>query len=567
MEVRRCSLVKFASVVIYTLLASTASSSAVPTSTGNEPTSEERASIYYSDGSDVPIEQPLLKATDWFLTEQEITDSRGGERRKDLSVYTTGNAITSYTVTKDYFDAVYDDLAAVGEGQRVLLAAWDAKIVPFKPDVDVTGATTGYDKVVAGVVERGGEVSILAWANLMRHGHVIDARNNISSIPPSKKNGGHVTFIFDDRVRTISSSHHQKSLVIAAKKSTGVDDHPVAYVGGLDITNDRWDTIYHNNSALRDASGITFQYKGWADGEFRIHGPAAKDVANNFIARWNSDYKPCKGLDDTFLDFKNPDFHDLDRLDYASSKNTSKLGTQNVQIVRTYSCKYKHYKEFAPKGETSLLQARIMAIKNARNYIYIEDQYFILVPELLDALMEAMPRLQKVIIVAQAPVGQVTFAGYKKYFHEMVSPLKRKYPNKFHVYTTKLDLEIYIHSKIVIIDDVYLSVGSANWNRRSMSSDSELNANVVDDATIKSPDGIIVNKLARDFRIRKFHEFTGVSYAELDAMTFLKAARQFEIAAADNSSLIQTLESEYELYYIGITDLVRQQVDPEDICT
>ncbi|KAG6943327.1 hypothetical protein JG688_00017658 [Phytophthora aleatoria] len=497
--------------------------------------------VDFSDGSDVAIDQPLLNATDWFLTEQEITDSRRGVPRSDLSVYTTGNAIKSFAITKEYFDSVY---VCWRRGIPSSFRSSPTSMLPV-PLRDI--------KVFADVVERGGEVSILAWANLLRRGHNIEARNAINGLPASPVNGARATFIFDDRVRSISASHHKKTLVIAANSSSGDDDHPIAYVGGLDLTNDRWDTIYHNNSALRDAAGITFRHKGWIDGEFRIHGPAAKDVANNFLARWNSDYKPCQSLADDLLDFESPEFKQFAPLNYASSNTTSKLGTQSVQIVRTFSCKYKHYTEFAPNGETSLFHARIKAIKNARNYIYIEDQYFILVPELFDALMEVIPRLQKVIVVAHAPIGQIKIIGYERYFYDMVSPFQKKYPNKFKVYTIKLARDIYIHSKIVIIDDVYLSVGSANWNRRSMTSDSELNANVVDDDTVESPDGITVNKLARDFRIRKFHEMTGVGYDKLDAMTFLDAAHQYDVAAADNSSLLQALEAEYQLYYVGFT--------------
>ncbi|ETP22081.1 hypothetical protein F441_04542 [Phytophthora nicotianae CJ01A1] len=464
--------------------------------------------VDFSNGSDVAIEQTLLKATDWFLTEQEITDSRGGVPRNDLSVYTTGNAVKAFTITKEYFDAVYDDLSAAGEGDRILLAAWDSKLVQLKPDVDITGHTSGYHKVFSGVVERGGEVSILAWANLLRRGHNIEARDAVNSLPASSVNGARATFIFDDR----------------------------AYVGGLDLTNDRWNTIYHNNSALRDAAGIMFRHKGWVDGEFRIHGSAAKGVANSFLARWNSDYKPCQGLADDLLDFENPEFKQLLRW------TTSVVILHRSSVLKTYRSfelsVVSTNTEFAPSGGNSLFHARIKAIKNARNYIYIEDQYFILVPELFEALMEVIPRLQK-----------------------------KQYPNKFKVYTTKLDRDIYIHSKIVIIDDVYPSVGSANWNRRSMTSDSELNANVVNDDRIESPDGITVNKLARDFRIHKFHEMTGVSYDKLDAMTFLNAAHEYDVAAADNLSLLQTLEAEYHLYYVSFTDLVRQQADPQDTCT
>ncbi|KAF1783105.1 Phospholipase D-like domain [Phytophthora cactorum] len=349
-----------------------------------------------------------------------------------------------------------------------------------------------------------------------------DTRDDINKIPASEINGAQALYIFDDRVRTMTSSHHQKSLVFAVNSSSSKTDQPIAYVGGLDFTNDRWDTIYHNNSAIRDAAGITYERKGWIDAHVRIHGPAAKDVANNFLARWNSNYLPCQGLDDDLLDYVNPTYKKLPSLDYASSNTTAKLGKQSVQIVRTFSCKYKHYKEFAPYGENSLFQARLKAIKNAKNYIYVEDQYFILVPELLDALMEVMPKIQRLIVIVNVLEFKYRATGYEKYLYDMA------YPNKFDLYTIKEKLNIYIHSKMMIIDDVYLSVGSSNWNRRGMTSDSEMNANIVDTDTIKSPDGVI--------------EMTGLSYDELDAMTLMEAFNSFEAAASDGSTILQHLE-------------------------
>ncbi|KAL4116173.1 hypothetical protein PRIC2_013171 [Phytophthora ramorum] len=108
-----------------------------------------------SNESNGDVQQPLLDATDWFLTEQDITNSRGGVPRSDMAVYTTGNAVTAYTVTKEFYDAVYDDLIKTKEGDRVMLTGWTTALVPLKPDVDPTGATTGVDKVFAGVVKRG----------------------------------------------------------------------------------------------------------------------------------------------------------------------------------------------------------------------------------------------------------------------------------------------------------------------------------------------------------------------------------------------------------------------------
>ncbi|KAE8878665.1 hypothetical protein PF005_g28129 [Phytophthora fragariae] len=392
--------------------------------------------VSLSDGTDLKPQQPLLDADAWFLTEHEITESRGGIPRSDMSVYTTGNKVTAYTVTNEFYNAVYDDLNTTKEGDRVMLATWLAALVPFKPDVDPTGAKSGFKEVFAGIVERGGHASILGWASIAG-GYMpynIKARDAINSIPKSSINGAKAQFIFDDRVNLIAS-HHQKTLVIAASNSSENDDQPVAYVG----------------------------------------------------------------LDDDLLNFKNPPYEDLPPLDYASSNTTSKLGNQSIQITR-------------------IELARLKAIKNAKNFIYIEDQYFVLVPELLDALMEVMPKIQRLIVVTKEQTNAFSNAGYIKYLYQNVEPIRSKYPNKFKIYTTKAELGLCIHTKIVIIDDVYLSIGSANWNRRSMATDSELNADLVDGDTVESPEGVTVGKLPRDFRIRKFMEMTGLSYDELDAM-------------------------------------------------
>ncbi|GMF39748.1 unnamed protein product [Phytophthora fragariaefolia] len=520
-----------------------------------------------SDGTDLKRQQPVLDPEAWFLTEQEITESRGGVPRSDMSVYTTGNKVATYTVTNEFYNAVYDDLNTTKEGDRVMLAAWLAALVPIKPDVDPTGAKTGFKEVFAGIVERGGDASILGWASIAGGymPYIVKSRDAINSIPESRANGGRAQFIFDDRVNLIAS-HHQKTLVIATNSSSSPEDQPVAYVGGIDLANDRWDTIYHNNTRIRDAANITYQQKGWVDGHIRIHGPAAKDVASNFLARWNSAYLPCQGLDDTILKFKNPPFDKLPPLDYASSNKTSKLGNQSIQITRTLSCKYKHYKEFAPNGELSLFKARLKAIKNAKNFIYVEDQYFVLVPELLDALMEVMPRIQRLIVVTKEQTNAFSNAGYIKYIYQNVEPIRSKYPNKFKIYTTKEDLDLCIHTKLVIIDDVYLSIGSANWNRRSMTTDSELNADVVDGNTVESPEGVTVGKLPRDFRIRKFMEMTGLSYDELDAMTFVEAADQFAMAATKDSTILANNVVNHHAYFFAITEAMRKVSDPQFMC-
>ncbi|KAL4138444.1 hypothetical protein PRIC2_001950 [Phytophthora ramorum] len=129
-------------------------------------------------------------------------------------------------------------------------------------------------------------------------------------------------------------------------------------------------------------------------------------------------------------------------------------------------------------------------------------------------------------------------------------------------------LAAWVVALVPLKPDVDPTVGSANWNRRSMTSDSEVAANVIDGGTVESPDGVTVKKMARDFRIRKFQEMTGLSYDELDAMTFSESADKFEAAAqaSDKVSILQHLKVEYHAYYIAITDIIRKVSDPEDTC-
>ncbi|ETL98712.1 hypothetical protein L917_04280, partial [Phytophthora nicotianae] len=157
--------------------------------------------------------------------------------------------------------------------------------------------------------------------------------------------------------------------------------------------------------------------------------------------------------------------------------------------------------------------------------------------------------------------------GYGRYIYEMIHPMKEKFPNKVQIYTTKAELDIYVHTKLVLIDDVYVSLGSANWNRRSMTSDSELNANVIDDETVESPDGITVLKLARDMRIRKFVEMTGLSYKKLNAMKFIDAADEFKVAAKSKSTILTDFSVSYSLYYETFISKFREQVDPQEVCS
>jgi phosphatidylserine/phosphatidylglycerophosphate/cardiolipin synthase-like enzyme len=114
----------------------------------------------------------------------------------------------------------------------------------------------------------------------------------------------------------------------------------------------------------------------------------------------------------------------------------------------------------------------------ARRFVYVETQYFAsrVVAEAIGRRLEEPDGPEFVIVNPKTAQGWLdeTVMGPARY--ELVKALeKRDRHGRFRVYTpvTEGGADIYVHAKIMIVDDVYLRVGSANLNNRSMGLDSE----------------------------------------------------------------------------------------------
>ncbi|ETL43927.1 hypothetical protein L916_05660, partial [Phytophthora nicotianae] len=314
-----------------------------------------------------PFDQPYLEPTRWFLTEEEMRTSRDGYQREGIHLYTKGNRVKLYVASAPYFSDVADDMLEVRRGDLVYLTGWGTCNVPFKPHEP----GTKFSELAEHAVKRGADWRMLVWSNITERAQNHELRDLINALPPPEQYGP-ARFVYDDRLPHATSSHHQKSVIVRKGRDL------VAYVGGVDLTNDRWDTIEHDQAELRERTGIKCLWDGWLDAHARIEGPATKDVAQNFFDRWNSDKKPSQDLMDDLLDFENPDFSKLPPIDEGEIPlDIPQDGTHAVQLCRTFSPDYDHY-DFAPQGEQSIFHARIKAIRNAQNYIFIQDQYFIL---------------------------------------------------------------------------------------------------------------------------------------------------------------------------------------------
>lgn len=490
------------------------------------------------------IQQPILDHNVWFLSEDEIKTSRGGSSRSTLETYTGKNEVMPFIATSDFFASVYHDIQATTRGDSIWIMGWSIDDVPFIPAMD---SNTNLVHILSDAATRGVEIRIMIWGNIPERSQVLQIRDTLNKVHGIK-------FIFDDRVPHLSSSLHQKAVIIKRESKL------VVYVGGIDLTSERWDTISHDQQPLRVSAGIARKHKGWIDGAVKIDGPAAFDVAATFEERWNNHHLPCKDLEDALLEFSNPPYDWVTPMK-QQNVSTASTGSKCVQIMRTYSPKYSN-STFAPHGELSLLNARIRAIRNARNYIYIEDQYFVHTPDLYNALMEVLPRIQYLIVVTQLPSVSSPLSAYASSFSDMTVPLKKQFRSKVLLFMPKSKRDLYVHSKIVIVDDVYLSIGSANWNNRSMTSDSEIGANIVDTEYVTTADKVQVTKFVYDFRLAKFSEFLGISIEKLEQMTIKDSAKAFQKAARKSRTIIQ--EIKYKRIDLIGEGIINSIIDPDD---
>jgi phosphatidylserine/phosphatidylglycerophosphate/cardiolipin synthase-like enzyme len=324
----------------------------------------------------------------------------------------------------------------------------------------------------------------------------------------------------DDRIELMEQDHplligsyHQKTMTI---------DGRIGYCGGMNIKENDWDTNEHpvfdprrnphrTNKAfrllVRDKKKST-KFLPRHDLTVRFEGPAVRDLSLNFTERWNQ----CVCAQRTTLRGRiwiwlrrRLGFEPAQRLLPIPEPEipAPPAGGQLVQIARTTPC-----------GEEGILDLYRRAIGNARRYIYIENQYF-RSPTLAEELKNACkknPRLQLVAVVWPINDGKKSFFDPSSYWTAHTQDIIRQARPNFQL-TRLLSADrdadgrlqyvtVDVHAKVMIVDDEWLTVGSANINERGFKYEAEINAAILD------------KKTARDLRIRLMAEHLKIPAAE-----------------------------------------------------
>ena len=349
-----------------------------------------------------------------------------------------------------FFEAVR---AACLKAQRsILVIGWDIDSRTRLVGADgqpADGHAAGFAEFLTELVEarRDLKVQLLLWDySLLYAGE----REMLPRLSLGWRTPERVTLCIDNSV-PFGSSQHQKIVVV---------DDAVAFSGGLDLTIRRWDTTDHSAENPDRVDPAGHPYRPFHDVQMMVDGAAAQALALLARERWCrvQGGKPLvEPVGDPWPDEVAPDFTDAD-----------------IGIARTQ-----------PRfdGEEPVHEAETLfvdSIDRAERQIYIENQ-FLSSPLVADRLAERLKRKPELEVVIVAPrshdswIEKHTMRNGRIRFWQRVSAAggaraRLLYPA---VEQGGKSTETMIHSKIMVVDDCFLRVGSANLNNRSMGADTE----------------------------------------------------------------------------------------------
>jgi phosphatidylserine/phosphatidylglycerophosphate/cardiolipin synthase-like enzyme len=378
-------------------------------------------------------------------------DAPPGGWAQDAPPPTSGNRLDVLVDGEQMFGTLLDELSAARS--HVHMTGWymspDFVLRHGDPPVVLRN-------LLADLAERL-DVRILLWAGSPAPVFT-PSRRDTARAAEELRAASEAVHVALDRYERPMHCHHEKTVVI---------DDRVAFVGGIDLTalaGDRLDTPAHPARAAL----------GWHDVATRIEGPAVADVARHFCGRWGA----VTG----------------ERL--PEPEVPAAAGDVELQIVRTLPERMYSWEEH---GQFGILESYVRALQAARRFIYIESQY-LWSPEIAAVLVQKLanppdPRFRIVAVLPARPKGGGD--DTRGVLGELMSAdggAGRLLATTIAARAGNAHDAIYVHAKVCIIDDAWMTIGSANLNDHSLFNDSEMNVVTHDP------------RAARDTRLRLWAE-------------------------------------------------------------
>jgi phospholipase D1/2 len=293
------------------------------------------------------------------------------------------------------------------------------------------------------------QVNILIWDFVALYA----AEREWNSASKFTATGGERIQFCLDSSRPLGSAQHQKIVVI---------DDALAFSGGLDLTIRRWDTSEHlvEHPLRRDPDGNS--YPPFHDVQCMVEGEAAVALGEIATARWAAAGCPLKVCGPI----------EGDRWPASMRAGAMQIPTG---IART------ELRSATSSEVDEVARLFVSSISIASRFVYIENQ-FTSAPEIAQSLAQRMvdvPSLQVLVVTPKAHSSwlesQAMQCGRGGFIGPFVSAgvtdrLRILYPRSGEGQSSSA---VMVHSKVMIVDDGFLRIGSANINNRSMGADTE----------------------------------------------------------------------------------------------
>jgi phosphatidylserine/phosphatidylglycerophosphate/cardiolipin synthase-like enzyme len=272
-----------------------------------------------------------------------------------------------------------------------------------------------------------------------------------------------IEFRFDGN-HALYASHHQKLAIV---------DGVTAFVGGLDIAANSWDDRIHwAQNAERVLTGE--EYEPYHDVQSCCTGPAAWELTRFFEQRWVRAGGAVLGLPQPSGEHSPLPIRKMMPL----AANYVAISETRAQTLIPILGPVRHIR-----------QLYLDAIDGAERLIYVENQYFssqAVYQALKDRLTDHDRPCPQIVLVLpkrmHTLIEDISLSVVQAKMLRSLTEIAVKHERDLGIYYTAATLtamgpekSTYIHSKVLIVDDRLLSVGSANITNRSMGMDTELN--------------------------------------------------------------------------------------------
>jgi cardiolipin synthase len=262
---------------------------------------------------------------------------------------------------------------------------------------------------------------------------------------------------------------HRKILIV---------DGRVAFAGGVNISSAYANSSLFRSKARRDGK------VGWRDTHIRIEGPAVAALQWEFLNSWTTQNAPA----------------------ISNRKYFPHLQAAGNKLIRVLAS--------APDGDQEIYRAYILAIGAAQTSVHITTAYFVPDVQILGALAAAAKRGVdvKIILPGVLESSPVFYAGNSFYSQMLESGI--------HVFQLQVAV---LHAKTAVIDGIWSTVGSTNFDTRSFLHNHEINVVVMDN------EFAVAMERAFEEDLRLSNEVTAESWAKRPLADRLKewAARRF----------------------------------------